>query len=321
MIDKVTISKNIQADHAEQDRWPIGWFYFLLVAALLIGFVLLYIDTLHPNPFLHELGVLFVTVTPSIFVYDFILRREFQRGMGRQIRTAISSSQLEVKVMESIKESLPASFQYVLEKGVVGAYNGIQSNYLHEWIAGASDVELRINNIFIPDVITYKPATFVEAIKNRGCSIKVLLYDAADQNTLNKRASSANRKLGIYLEGIKVSIDFFDQVFQQLNTAELRSKLEVKLHSNFISCPCWGFGDFYLVGIYHYPKSSLLSILYRIHKSGPGVNGETECFKEIEESFKEQWIRAGKEVVFDPEKPRTWDKDNNCYIKSVQKKS
>ena len=297
---------------------PTIYHYFVVITIFLAGVLLLYAAEVNRQfPLLHEIGVLFVTVVPILFLYEFALRANFKKEMRAAIDDAIRESALENKLSEAIDRSLPASFHYLLMDGMVGAFRKLDSWRVQDWISNSANAEIRVSNWYIPDVINgQNPESYLKAVKN-GCKIKILLYDANCVDHLLQRAMSANADVQDYVVGIRGNIRFFQEVWKALKLLGLQSKLEVRLHQNLMSYALWGFGEYYVVGLYHYGKSAVQGVQWRIHRSGPGVSGSTAGFEEIDKTFDLQWEQAQKQVVFEPEQGDDKDEANGCYVNTL----
>jgi hypothetical protein len=234
-----------------------------------------------------ELGILFVSVTPVVILYEAILRWHMRAEMA-------------ITTTEAVKESLPDSYKNIMKYGITDLYDGLTVGTLRSSVEQTSaGAVITVNNIYIPDFkfgFKYE-SIFIDAIKLKHCALNIVLCDMEATDLLQRRAdSTAFSSLSEYQLGIKNNLDFLHSIWLRLDNAGQRDKISVRLHDNFISIPSWGFGDSYIIGNYLFGRSAVQGIQIKIKKDT--LDGKSELFRDIEQNFTLQWKRAHKEVVF-----------------------
>jgi hypothetical protein len=261
----------------------------------LSGFVFLWAaNRFHVGTF-HEAGVLCITITPILFIYESAIRSHLQFEMTKGIKAVINESKLEIKIMEVIKKTMPTSYQNILKLGISDAYEGLSPTVLEERIRNASEVQIRVTSIWIPYLnLNIDKSIFIDSIVNRGCSYQIILCDNTYDEPIRKRAESTRFSLSDYKNGISQNLGFFHMVWNELGKD--RDKIQLRVHNDFISLSVWGFQNYYVIGTYLHGRATANGIQLRVDRLTP--EGESLFFEQIDESFGLQWKRAYKDVIF-----------------------
>jgi hypothetical protein len=234
-----------------------------------------------------ELGILFVSVTPVVLIYELILRLVMHNEMAKT-------------TTEAVKKSLPDSYKNIMKYGITDLYDGLSAGTLRENLELApAKSEITVNNIYIPDFkfgFKYK-TIFIDALVQKKSNLKILLCDFDATELLEKRAkSTAFSSLAEYQQGIRNNLNFIHSIWRELADANLRDKISVRLHNDFVSISSWGFGDFYIIGNYLFGRSAVQGVQIKVKRDT--LDGPSELFTDLDQSFQLQWKSAYKQVNF-----------------------
>lgn len=265
---------------------------------------------------LHEIGVLCLTVTPILFIYELALRRLFISEMSNEMDKVISISNdtLKEELFYTIKKSMPSSYDNILRFGISDAYDSLDPVYLKKRLETSVNTNIKLIKIYIPYLHeALEPEILIQAIIERGCSFSIVLCDPDCLEAIEKRTRSVGYDPIDYILQIKSSIRYLQNVWRELykRDEKLAQKLCVRAHDDFIAGSLAGFHDYYIFGVYLHKRVATRGMQFKIER---GVRSEIPAFyKELDEHFKMQWDMAYKDVVFDIEKEYVF-KSRNCPV-------
>lgn len=278
-----------------------------LLAVFCVGIVLLIVSKIlreNSLPFSiisHEIGVLCITITPMLFIYELALRRHFIKEMSAEIETVIDNMGIKKEVTEIIRRSMPSSYNNILTLGVSDAYPNLDSDHLRRRITEARDTEIRLIKIWIPFLDeALDPDLIIEAIETRNCTFKIILFDPDCGEAITKRVRTLSYDPEYYHTQIITNIKYLHNIWQKLKKIGKEECLKVKIHDDFISISLIGFKDYYIFGIYLHGKVATRGMHYKIDKGKAGK--ENEFYKQLDTHFAFQWDIAHKRVDFETHK-------------------
>jgi hypothetical protein len=295
-------------------------FKFLLLLLLAIGFGLLLLSNSEKG-LIHEFGVLFTTIVPILFCYEFILKRDLLAQVKKELNDVIVATGIEKKVLDAFIQTLPNSYQNIFDLGVSDAFPDYKAEDLKEAIETADNIDVRIIEIWIPfldDSINFE--VIVNSIIQKNCRYKILLSDPEKEDILELRARASKRGYSLerYKSHITENILFFGQVWQELKKRGVSDEdrnqlLEVRLHSNFLSSALFGFGDHFYLGLYLDGRLANKGMQFRINKNQDKQSGGTTFYKELDTHFNIQWDCANKIVEFLDDTSNWRVRDNSAF--------
>ena len=255
-----------------------------------------------------EVGVLFVSVTPIILIYENILRNHMHAEMEKSIKKAFGEAELERKVLTTIRGTLSPGAKRVDKLGISDGYKSLAldnvKRHLHALTPGTV---VTVSNVYIPTLKHVESSKFMfsDAIE-KGCEFHILLHDPDDDTGLAKRfiAKDDRSTLKETVEEIKYNLTFLYDEWRRLNEWE-RSKLTIRLHKNFLSVASWRFGDYFIIGYYLYGKSAVAGTQLKVEKYVSGA--QSPFFLDLEIDFDRQWKMAQKQIDFSKNGPGPFD--------------
>ncbi|QHI36402.1 hypothetical protein IMCC3317_17650 [Kordia antarctica] len=279
---------------------PILWKALLII--LLVGIVLLAISNISSfnsnfktcAKIVHEIGVLCITITPILFVYELALRRLFVHEMSHEVERVINKIGIKEEVANIVRKSLPKSYDNILSNGISDAFPYLDPEHLRDRIIEAQDAEIKILKIWIPFLDeAIEPNLFIDAIDNRNCKFKIILFDPKSSEAIEKRVRTLNYSQKYFQMSIHANLNYIHSVWKKIKN---KDNLMVKVHDDFISASLIGFKDYFVMGLYLHERIATRSLQLKIEKIRNGK--ETEFFKQINQHFNSQWNNAYKKVVF-----------------------
>lgn len=278
-----------------------------LILIICVGVIFLFIaDQLEkghvPNAgILHEIGVLCVTITPVLFVYELVLRRLFASEMSKEMHEVLHGS-FKNDVFKIIEQSMPLSYDNILKHGISDAYADLDPSHLKRRIEESSNTEIKMIKIWIPYMDeVFKPDLLIDSIILRGCSYKIVLCDPNCNAVIANRSQTLKLDPGHYAEKIKSTLRYLQNIWRMLDEKGFSDKLEVLVHDNFIAGSLIGFKDYYILGFYLHSRLATQGMQIKIEK-GIHTQGSSIFFHQIDDHFITQWAIAHKVVKFDLQK-------------------
>jgi hypothetical protein len=184
---------------------------------------------------LHELGILFVTIVPMVFIYERILRNSFLEEMAE-------------KMTEVIQSQIPENMVNIRKSGLSDIEEKLHYDSVLKHIGKTANSKIRFLKIWIPSLELFHRA-LLDAIVHRNCQVEILLLNPCCTEAIEKRAKGYNydvhRVQNHIMDNLKDLMDFYQKL-----PLEHREKLTVKLHRDFIGLSLIGVGDTYRVGLY-----------------------------------------------------------------------
>jgi len=239
-----------------------------------------------------EIGILFISVTPIVLIYENILRNRMHSEMARSIKSALI-------------ETEPIGIQNMLALGISDASSSLQIEEIKKNLDKLKPgTTVTVSNIYIPSLKfdENSDSIFSDAIR-RGCSFNILLADFEAPEALIKRSKAAKdgSELKEYKAGIEYNLAFLYKEWQNLRYAYERSRLNIRLHNDFLSVSSWGFGDCFIIGTYLHGRSAVKGTQIRVVKNVLG--GLSKFYKELDRNFELQWKMAYKQIDFSKNGP------------------
>jgi len=260
---------------------------------------------------IRETGILFVSVTPVVLIYENILRHHMHSEMERSIKEAIEQTQLEKKVLTTISKTIPSGIQNLMSLGISDACSGLTVENIKVHLDRLKpDSIVTVSNIYIPSLKFAQASEFIfsDAIR-KGCRFNILLHDPDDTLALTKRLKAANdgSTIAEYQSGIDYNLRFLFEEWKKLSASKKRNSINIRLHNNYLSISSWGFGEYYIIGNYLYGKSAVRGTHLRVDKHTLG--DQSTFFIDLERNFDSQWKMAQKQVDFSKNGPGGFNKD------------
>jgi hypothetical protein len=236
---------------------------------------------------LHELGILFVTIVPMVFIYERILRNSFLAEMADMMT-------------EVIQSQIPENMVNLRKSGLSDIEEKLRYDNVLRHIGKTANSKIRFLKIWIPSLELFHRALF-DAIVHRNCEVEILLLNPCCTEAIEKRAKAYNynvlRVQNHIMDNLKDLMDFYQKL-----PLEHRDKLTVKLHSDFIGLSLIGVGDTYRVGLYLHG---------RVATEGTQLLAQTKgsfFYDELYKHFKHQFKHA---EAFDLSNPESLSKITN----------
>lgn len=275
-----------------------------LIVTFFIGVSLLFLaDKLESNhlPFgeiLHEIGVLCVTITPILFIYELALRRLFINEMSKEMTEVLNGS-FKNDVFKIIEKSMPLSYDNILKHGISDAYEDLDPAHLKRRIEESSNTEIRMIKIWIPYLDeVFKPDLLIDSVIRRGCSYKIVLCDPDCRDIIVSRSKTLKIEPEHYAQKIKSTLKYLENIWRRLDEQGVSDKLQVAVHGDFIAGSLIGFKDYYIFGFYLHSRLATQGMQIKIEK-GIHTNGASSFYSQLDNHFHEQWDIAHKLVKFD----------------------
>lgn len=184
---------------------------------------------------LHELGILFVTIVPMVFIYERILRNSFLEEMAE-------------RMIEVIQSQIPENMVNIRKSGLSNIEEKLRYDNVLRHIGKTANSKIRFLKIWIPSLELFNKALY-DAIVHRNCQVEILLLNPLCTEAIEKRAKAYNydvhRVQNHIIDNLKDLMDFYQKM-----PLEYRDKLTVKLHRDFIGLSLIGISDTFRAGIY-----------------------------------------------------------------------
>ncbi len=269
---------------------------------------------------LKEMGILCITITPILYVYEFLMRRHFNSEMKLEIEDVLNNVELQEKVIEVLQRSLPLSYQNILKNGISNAYPEFDVSLLLRMLQEANNTEIKMIKIWLAFIIDngIEEKVFVDCIIKQGCKFKIVLYDYDNSQALIARSKTASTTFKQYdakkySDYIKANLDYFSCVWAELNSRIKKESLkinaeecfQVRLHDDFISTSLIGTDSYYVFGTYLHGRLSNRGVQFQIDKMVEAK--ETEFYRQLENHFQIQWEVAHKRVIFLESQNKKWE--------------
>lgn len=253
---------------------------------------------------INDVGVLFVTITPILFIYELALRRVFTAEMSGEMKKVLNGN-FKNEFFNIIEKSMPASYKNILDRGIVDAYDQLDAGHLEERIKKVEPgSEIKIVKMYIPFLNeTLKTDIIVDSIVQKGCSYKIVICDPDCEETIANRATAVGYNSHFYAFEITATLEYLQNIWRKLHESggeKYTSKLEVRAHHYFTAGSLIGFEQYYILGFYLYGD---------ISTQGPQIKVEygahiepSKFFLTLDKHFKKQWEIAYKTVEFSIDK-------------------
>jgi hypothetical protein len=236
---------------------------------------------------LHELGILFVTILPMVFIYERMLRNSFLEEMAE-------------KMTEVIQSQIPENMVNIRKSGLSDIEEKLRYDSVLRHIGKTANSKIRFLKIWIPSLELFHRALY-DAIVQRNCQVEILLLNPCCTEAIEKRAKAygydMHRVQNHIMDNFKDLMDFYQKL-----PLEHREKLTVKLHRDFIGLSLIGVSDTFRVGLYLHG---------RVATEGTQLVAQTKgtfFYDELYKHFKHQFKHA---EVFDLSNPDSLSKITN----------
>jgi hypothetical protein len=248
---------------------------------------------------LHEMGVLLVTVIAVLVIYEFIMRKHLLGEIKKELKGAIDEAGIQKDILEIIQKTMPASYMNLINSGVSDAFLHLSASNLIKRIEKNKNV-IKISKIWMPFISLDIGKDIIIKSIERGNSYRIVLCDYKVEEALSRRArmiKDSPYSIESYQYHIRENIDFFNSVWVELKKkgGGLESKIEFRLHNDFIAAALIGFDDYFLFGLYLNGKLATKGMQFKIEKNT--LEGST-FYIELEDHFEMQWESAYIEVQF-----------------------
>lgn len=271
----------------------IKWALFFI---FILGYGLLWLAIVIKSQTIHEIGVLCVTITPILFVYEIALRKHLQKEMAKEIIDVLKKTGLQKKIIAILTKSMPDSYRNILKHGITDAYTDLDSKHLKDRLTSAKNCLIRINQIWMPFLNESIDQDVIINSIERGCTYQIVLCDPSLDEPLEKRAKSTSYSIDYYKSHIYENIIFLNELWVVLKQRNLQNSLEVKLHKDFIGISLIGIADYFIFGLYLQGKVATSGMQIKIDQITHET--DTEFYTQIENHFNKQWQIAHKTVCF-----------------------
>lgn len=271
---------------------PLIW---ALVIIVLFSTALLFIAREYKLETLHEIGVLGVTITPILFIYERALRVHLLNEMTSALKDIINEAAIKEDILQFLKKSQSDVFNNLIESGMSDAFIRLDPSHLEKRLL-ANKGEIKVSKIWMPYVNQNLDINvFVTSIEN-GCNYKFVLWDPEMDEALIRRArASKSYDLTKYKRHIVDNIDFLQTLWVELKKKGKEDKLELRLHNDFIAASLIGFDEYFLLGLYLNGRIATNGMQLKIDRD---TKNGSAFYKELNNHFNIQWKDAYKQVVF-----------------------
>jgi hypothetical protein len=233
---------------------------------------------------IEHLASIFIAVFTLHLFSDWFLKKE----MIEIIRYEIS---------DSIHSALPNSFKEIKKSGIVDVYERLNFEKLNEHLAQITKTEIVFLTMWVPYIPHIKEA-LVDAVNNRKCTVRLLIFNPKSESTIRHRANSL-KKGGFTGQTIQTYIDLNRQeliaAYNEIEESK-KNSFQCRYYDEWVSIAMYGYGDELLIGHYLINKLSTETPYLKV------AGKDKELYKEFHNHFDEVWRRSLE------------DKDNDIFL-------
>ncbi|MDI9857962.1 hypothetical protein [Flectobacillus roseus] len=258
-----------------------------LLAFELLGVFIMYISKHVTNEdlkgFVHEVGILFATIVPILFVYEFILRASFILEMKENVSAVFE---------EATKIIVPERYHNIRTLGINDTFYKLNLDMINRDIINSFECEIKFLKIWIPLIEKFEDS-IVNAINLNKCSVRIILLDPENGVDVMKKRSLCLKYFNFERtrDAIIQNREVLQSIYNRLDI-DKKDKLKLKFHNDFVAISLIGIDSKLIQGFYLHDK---------IATEGTHivVRDKASMFhKDLSYHFEKQWNMA-KEYKFD----------------------
>ena len=229
---------------------------------------------------IHELGILFVTIVPIIFVYERVLRNFFLSEMEEKMKTVVG-------------ENIPEHIENIRESGVIDVFNKLKYDIFIKKLEKTAKTKVRFFKIWIPSFETIKECLY-DLIVHKQSEVEVILLHPHSHEAMEKRGRQYKYTKERIRDHIIENLRDLCELHEKLPD-NFKNKLKVKLHKDFISISLVGIENYFWIGFYLAGRVATEGTQIKIHGRGAFF------YLEIYNHFMYQWERSEQFDLSNPE--------------------
>jgi hypothetical protein len=284
---------------------PKYWVAFLLL--IVLGGFLIFLSKYIPEKFgynehgweffvINELGILFISIVPMVFIYERVLRNNFLAEMKEKIDESIKERSpelteiIESNIEKTISNHIPKYLSKIQESGIYNVYNELDYAEVISKLKKVKNTKIRILKIWIPSV-ELVCSCLKDAIINRNCTVEIILLNENCSEALEKRGKHYGYDLQTIKNHITDNIRELEDLYNCL-PVELQTKIQLRLHEDFICVSLLGMENYFYTGLYLHGRVATLGTQIKVHGRG------NFFYDEIYRHFKYQWTHGSEIYEF-----------------------
>lgn len=257
---------------------------FFLTGITLLGFILIIVGlgafeegTLMYTFFVHG-GTALVPLGFVSIIYEVVMREHQMNEIKEGVQAGIDN----LNIPQKVDQLMPSRYTNIRNSGITDVYPTGNTHGFEAELAMLRNQEVRILGIYLENAPKICNA-LKDAVVNRGCAVKIILWDPRELDALKKRAESlglaSNEQM---VNQIKMSLQTIVNTWAKM-TPEHAKKIEVKLYKSFIGVALMGFEGCYLVGFYLRERYVSFGTHIKV------IDASRHFYVELDTHFKSQW--------------------------------